>query len=164
KTADLEASFDQTRRQLGEQRDALQGRIDRLRRALQEELQPGTADYRARSKELALLEAEMQYFIESKGAEIEQGLAESLRSIYDDIHATVQVVAEDRGIDIVLAADQMPSEAPQAPTQVRQQILLQKVLYWTPRVDLTDDVVARLNTEYEAVRKKTSSGTPEPGD
>jgi len=33
-------------------------------------------------------------------------------------------------------------------TALRQQILLQKVIYYTDRMDITEEVLTRLNTEY----------------
>lgn len=154
KTRDLEADFEGVRRRLNEQRDALRDRVERLNRSLQEELKPGTEEYRARRKELAMADAELKWFLDSESLRIEQGLADSLQEIYKDIHAAVREVAQERGIDIVLATDQLPETAPESAGQVRQQILLQKVLYWNPRLEITDDVISRLNRNYEASRKK----------
>ncbi len=150
RTADLEARFEQVRQKLNEERESLRGRIERATRSLQEELKPGTSEFRERRKELAMLEAQLQYFVESEGKQIEQELAESLRSIFNDIHAMVRVIAEEKALDIVLVADRMPDGPAENTTQVRQQIVLQKVLYWTPKVDITADVVSRLNERYKA--------------
>ena len=156
KTADLEAMFEQRRKQLNEQRDAMQQQMEKTKRSLEEELKPGTGEFEQRRKQLAMQEAELQWFAESEGQKIEMALAGSLRVIYDDIAAVVREVAEERGIDIVLAADQMPPAAPTTTQQVRQQIVLQKVLYWHPRVDLTEAVVARVNARHAATK------TPKP--
>jgi Skp family chaperone for outer membrane proteins len=149
KTADLEAKFEGVRRKLNQQRDALREKVELTGRSLQEELKPGTEEFWARRKKLALLEAELQYFMESESKRIETELARSLERIFADIHTVVQAVAQEKGIDVVVAADRMPRDGADSPTQVRQQILLQKVLYWSPRVDLTADIVARLNTRYK---------------
>ena len=163
KTSDLEAQFEQRRAQLNQQRDALRDKIDRARRSLQEELKPNTPAYEQRRKELALLETELQWFVDTEGQKVEGGLAQSLRSIYDDIKAVVHEVAENMGIDVVLAADQLPQEAPSSTAQARQQIMLQKVLYWSPGVDITDEVVARLNQRYNKARRPaTTSGAARP--
>jgi len=154
KTTDLEAQFEGVRRVLSDQREALRDRVERTSRSLQEELKPGTEEYRQRRKELALFEAELQWFVESEGKKIEQDLAGSLKLIFMDIQAIVREVALEQGIDIVLAADQIPSNDPETPTQMRQQIVLQKVLYWSPHVDLTDAVVERLNAKYGAEKAK----------
>ena len=150
KTAELEAQFDAVRRKLNQERDSMKEKIERANRSLQEELKPGTDEFRARRKQVALMEAELQWFVESEGQKVEKGLAESLRSIFDDIHAAVREVAQEKGIDIVLASDQLPAETPESPTQVRQHILLQKVLFWTPSLDLTEDVITKLNARYKA--------------
>lgn len=149
KTSELEAQFDVIRKKVNQERDAMKDKIERGNRSLQEELKPGTDEFRNRRKEIALMEAELQWFMETEGQKVERGLAESLRSIYNDIQATAREIAEEKKIDVVLAADQLPPDTPDSPQQVRQHILLQKVLYWSPGVDLTQDVIARLNAKYK---------------
>ncbi len=151
KTTDLEAQFDALRRRLGQERDAMKDKLDRANRSLQEELKPGTEEYRQRRRDIAIMEAELQWFIDNEGQKVEKGLAESLRNIFDDIQAAVREIAEEQGIEIVLAADRLPGDSPDSPAQARQMILLQKVLYWKPEVDLTEAVVARLNKNYKPV-------------
>ena len=150
KTADLEAQFDAIRRRLNQERDSMKEKIEKANRSLQEELKPGTDEFRARRKQIALMEAELQWFVESEGQKVERSLADSLRSIFSDIQAVVREVAQEKGVDIVMACDQMPAETPDSPTQVRQHILLQKVLFWVPGLDLTEDVVTKLNAGYKA--------------
>jgi len=154
KTADLEAKFEGVRRSLSDQETSLRDRIERTRRSLQEELKPGTQEFSERRKQLAMLEAEHQWFVESEGKTIERDLASSLKLIFLDIQGTVRELAQERGIDIVLSADEVPPSEPETPTQMRQQIVLQKVLFWSPSVDLTDAVVERLNTKYNAEKAK----------
>ena len=155
KTADLEAQCETIRHGLNDQREALRDRIERTSRSLQEELKPGTPEFRARRKELAMLEAELQWFVESEGKKIEGDLAASLLLIFADIQAVVREVAAEKGIDVVLSADQMADANPETPMQVRQQIVLQKVLYWSPRVDLTSEVIERLNAKYGAEKARS---------
>lgn len=157
RTSDLEARFDQQRAKFNQQRDALREKIERATRSLQEEFKPGTTEFEERRKQLAVLEAELQWFVETEGQKTEEGLASSLRSIYGDIEAVVREVAEERGIDVVLASDQLPDDPPGSTRQARQQIVLQKVVYWNPRVDLTDEVVARLNAKYKSQGSRSDS-------
>jgi len=164
KTADLEAHFEGIRRKLNERRNTLKDKIDRTGRSLQEELKPETEAYRERRKQLALLEAELQWFVESEGQRAEQGLAESLTEIYGDILRAVREVARESGIDVVLAADKLPDMPPNSAVHVRQQILLQKVLYWNPRLDITDQVVTWLNANYGLERAKRSDGVAPPNE
>lgn len=149
-TKDLEAQFEQHRVKFNEQRGALQMKIEQARRSLTEELKPGTQVFAERRKQLVMLEAELQWFVDAQGQQIEFGLAQSLRRIYADIREAVTELAEERGIDVVLAADRLPPEAPPTTQQARQQIVLQKVVFWSPRVDLTEEVITRLNAAYQA--------------
>ncbi|MEK6677521.1 MAG: OmpH family outer membrane protein [Planctomycetota bacterium] len=149
RTADLETHFDGLRVKFQQQRDSQKEKLERMAKSAQEELKPGTDEFRERLKQLAVMEAEMKWFVETEGRKIEDGLKGSLRSIFEDIQVVVRQVAEEKGMDVVLAADRLPDSLPDSPTQLRQQIILQKVLYWSPKVDITADVVARLNTLYE---------------
>lgn len=149
KTKELENHFEALRKSLGQQRDSMRERIERAKVGLQEELKPGTEEYHNRRKEIAMMEAELQWFVESEGQKVERGLAQALRSIYDDIHAAVKEIADEQGIQVVLAADTVPADPPDTPSQARQTILLQKVLYWKPDVDLTDAVLTRLNQRFK---------------
>ena len=159
RTGDLEERFKVMEDKFREERDVYRGRIERTTRSLQEELKPGTDAYELRRRELAMLEAEAQYFVESKRREIAASLARSLRSIFDDIEAAVREVALEKGVDIVLASDELPDRIPTDPSDARQQILLQKVLFWGPDVDLTDEVIVRLNAKYAAQQATSPSET-----
>jgi len=166
KRVDLEAQFDALRQELRQQRDALQDKLSRARKSLEEELKPGSDAYAARQKEVAMLEAELQWFVDSQGKKVEAGLALSLREIFDDIKMVVHEIAQQKGYDLVVASDDLPADTPDSPTQVRQFILLQKVLYWSPQVDITEEVAARLNERYAATGgiKPAEGGAKPAGD
>jgi Skp family chaperone for outer membrane proteins len=160
KTRDLEDQFEQKRVVLNQQRQELNGKIERTKQSLKVELKPGTPEFAARRKELAMLEAEMQWFVDSEGQKIEAGMGAALLGIYDDIQKVVYEIAQERGIDLVLAADQLPAEPPQSPNQVRQQIALQKVVFWSANVDLSNEVIVRLNEKYKAAGGKAGLAAP----
>lgn len=162
RTADLEAQFEQQRIKFNEERSTRQQRIQRLEQSLQEELKPGTPEFEGRRKDLAMQQAELQWFVESESQRIERALAESLRVIFSDILESIREVSDEQGIDIVLAADRLPEEPAQNTSQVRQQIVLQKVLHWNPRVDLTEMVITRLNERYRARKLTSPSGAAPP--
>lgn len=150
KRIDLESQFEAKRKELSAKKDDLKQKVDRSTRSLQEELKPGTEAYRDRARELAMQRAELEFFMESESQRIEVELADTLRAIFDDIVAVTRQVAEQRGIELVLSADNLPQGQAENPTQMRQQIVLQKVLYWRPEIDLTEEVVTRLNEQYKA--------------
>lgn len=147
---DLEAQFEAKRKELSQKKDELKQKVDQTTRSLQEVLKPGTQAYRDKARELTLQRAELDFFIESESQRIEIELAETLRTIFDDIAAVTRQIAEQRGVDLVLSADTLPQGQAENPTQMRQQIVLQKIIYWRPEIDLTDEVVTRLNDQYKA--------------
>ena len=144
------------------QRDAKRDKIERLQRSLREELKPGTDTFIQRQKELAMAEAEMQWFVDSESVKVERGLATALRGIYQDIQTIVRQVANDKGIDVVLSSDFLPNSLPENSAQMRQQILLQKVVYFNPSLDITDEVVTRLNATYESKKRNPGVGSAAP--
>lgn len=158
KTADLEARFASIRQQLSARRDEMTNKANLLKRSLQEELRPGTEAYDARLRELVILEAEMKAFVDIETAKVERGLAQALREIYNDIKLAVHSVAESKGLLLVVATDQLPDVPPESARQLREQIMFQKVLYWQPSVDITDEVISALNAKYLAERGSAPAG------
>lgn len=158
KTADLEARFAAIRQQLSARRDEMTNKANLLKRSLQEELRPGTEAYDARLRELVILEAEMKAFVDIETAKVERGLAQALREIYNDIQLAVQSIAQSKGLALVVATDQLPDVPPESARQLREQIMFQKVLYWEPRVDITDEVISALNAKYLAERGQSPAG------
>ncbi len=164
RTIDLESQFETRRAKFNQDRDAMRDKAERLAKATREELKPGTDEFRERAKQVALLEAELKWFVEAEGQKLEEGLKASLRSIFEDVQAVVRELAEEKGFELVVAGDQLPEQPPDSPAQLRQQILFQKVLYWNPRVDITPEVISRLNARYQARGSDASKGgTPPAG-
>lgn len=158
--ADLETKLDQERVQFNKRRESIRDQMNRLAQSLQEQFKPGTDEFNQRSKQLTLLDAELKWFTESEGLRIEQVLAESLQQIFLDIQEAVREIAEEKNIDVVLAADRIPPDKPHNTSQARQQIVLQKVVYWNPRVDITQPVITRLNERYRARMMTTPAAPP----
>ena len=166
KTTDLEATFEQRRVAFNQRLNELRQKIDTTKRSLQEELKPATPEFEERRKELTMSQAELQWFTDSEGQKIEEGLALSLREIYTDIQGVVAAVAKEQNLDLVLAVDRLPADPPANTQQARQQIVLQKVLYWEPRTEITEEVATRLNTNYKAAKPAGADGAapPQPQD
>jgi Skp family chaperone for outer membrane proteins len=165
KTADLEDQFNVQRQEFNQERERRKEEMDKLARALKEQFKPGTADYQARQRQLVVLEAELKIFDEQEGTRLEQQFTESLKAIFDDIRAMVGLIAEERSFDLVLVADQLPTEDIPNPSIMRQQIAMQRVLYYSPHLDITNEVIARLNADYrKRLRPETADSATSPQD
>ncbi len=159
RTGDLEQEFEVLRLKFNEERNRRVEEIRKKREQVAAQFKPGTKDFLKRQEEIMILEARLKFYEQSEGVKLEMAIASALRTLFEDIKRMVSIVATEKGFDVVLAAEQLPAQIPDA-NALKNQILMQKVLYFNPRVDLTSEVSARLNSEYQA--RKAQSPAPAP--
>jgi Skp family chaperone for outer membrane proteins len=145
-TKDLEAKFDERRRELANEADRRKAEIDVKREALAS-FKPDTADYKERRDQITELEVRFQVWAGTKDQQLKDSHKEWLLRIYTDIRAAVQKVAQEQGIDLVLTYEDVTEEAPDSKA-LRQQLLLEKVIYFDTRLDLTESVLNEVNSSY----------------
>lgn len=165
------ATVDLTRllNQLDEQR-ALQQDIKRLDRDLLEKLQmrkdaiaalqadldplePGSPLFLERSGELLLAKKDVQAFEEYRFTTIDLHMALNLQKMYWKTNEAVKKLANGRFQLIlysdVLTAFRFPESSRLSRTaQVRQQIASRTMLHAEPSLDLTDELIQRMNNAY----------------
>lgn len=159
RTGDLEQEFEVLRLKFNEERNRRVEEIRKKREQVAAQFKPGTKDFLKRQEEIMILEARLKFYEQSEGVKLEMAIASSLRTLFEDIKRMVSIVATERGFDVVLAAEQLPAQIPDA-NALKNQILMQKVLYFNPRVDLTSEVSARLNSEYQAGKAQSPAPGP----
>ena len=78
-----------------------------------------------------------------------------LRDFYNKIKSSVATLAEENGYDIVLISDVQrevvvnpQSEIPRE-VQVLERIGLQRAMYTSSQIDITEQIVAHMNLEWE---------------
>jgi Skp family chaperone for outer membrane proteins len=86
--------------------------------------------------------------------------------LFDKIRLTIGQIAEERKIDLVVAdqgADLTPDELEKlSADQVNQMLHAHNVLYTSKTLDITDDVIARLNAAYKGSTPPAAPTTPAP--
>jgi len=75
-----------------------------------------------------------------------------IENLYRSITDAVGLVAAENGYDLVLSREGEPSFKDANLQQVLNLIALRKVLWADESVDLTDQVIQRMNNEYENIR------------
>ena len=106
--------------------------------------------------EVALMQLRLEQWGNAKAREVDREEALKWRSIYRNLMRETKRVAEAEGIDIVLVDDsgseirtennaQVPLQA-----QVIQQITTRRVLFAKNTIDITDQVIIRMNNAVEA--------------
>lgn len=165
-TVDLKKLWDE----LDEQR-ALQQDIQRLDRDLLEKLQlrkdavaalqadldtlePGSARFLERSGELLLAKKDVQAFAEYRFSTIDLHVALNLQEMYWKTNDAVKDLANGR-FQLILYSDvltefRFPESLRLSRTaQVRQQIASRTMLHAEPSIDLTDELIQRMNNAYQ---------------
>ena len=109
-------------------------------------LKPESSDYLAQRKELidkqARLEAQQKFYKEQ--AILKQ--YKLTKELYQDILRITSELAEQKGLDLVLEKDEI-DEISLSVNEISRTISTHKVLYSGECVDITDEVVARLDKE-----------------
>lgn len=147
-TRGLEQQFEQQRQASAEKAQGRRGELDAKARAIVEQFKPDTREFEERQAEYQQLESEYRIWADVEEKRLKNEHKRWLRTIYRNVRDMVRQISESRGIDLVLTYDQLSDDAPDS-NALRQQILLQKVIYSSARVDLTKEVIERLNQEFQ---------------
>jgi Skp family chaperone for outer membrane proteins len=108
------------------------------------------------SDEIALDRIKHQFWFREAQAELEVEKAVRLQNLYRSIKAAIAEMAEAEGYDMVVlndSSDDVPFDREArvpAQIQILQQVTNRKILYLKPTIDVTDDLIVRMNNEYRA--------------
>jgi Skp family chaperone for outer membrane proteins len=146
-TKDLEAAFDARRRAAAEEAANKKTAIDKKREALLAR-KPESKEFAELEQEVTHLEVEYEVWASVQEKSLKADHKRWLMRIYNNVREAVAEVAAPAHVDLVLTYDKLTEEAPDS-IALRQQILLQKIIYFDDRIDLTQAVLTRLNEKYE---------------
>jgi len=145
---DLSEDFRQRSEAISHERDKRAARI----KAMQEELgglEPGSDDYEPLlqnvQREAIEAEAWQQYKMTLAARDHHRLTTE----MYEEILTMVQAIAEQQGYSLVLFREGRSTQT-ESLQQLLGQVENRKVLYSSPRIDVTQMVLARLNQQYHA--------------
>lgn len=136
----------------------LQADIDARTAALEEmneELEiytPGTEEYQQVEAKLTMDSHELRAFVEWGHRRLEVKKASSLRRLYSSIKQSVEREAKENGYDVVFVNDSLQPVTPSDEAETRRQITARRMLYSNPQLDITQDIVSRMNREFSAAR------------
>lgn len=159
-TVDLERVFNQLEERtaadedLTKMADELQRDGDRRAKAidaLEEELEvytPGSEQHQELLNKLALASHEYRAFVEWGRRKIDVKKAATLRRIYSSIKDAIEREAKDKGYDIVFVNDSLSPIPVSDESETSRQISARRMLYSSPQIDITRDVIGRMNNEF----------------
>lgn len=115
-------------------------------------LMVGSEEYERRLNEAHRLSIDRKAWMEFQSQLAERDRLRLTKEMYDEVIATVDVIAKQRGIEIVIyrKGQEEPAESM---AQLLQQVELRKVIYASDKADITDAVLLSLNEAYRAGKK-----------
>jgi Skp family chaperone for outer membrane proteins len=147
---DLSEDFRKRSEAITHERDKRAARIKAMQQEL-EGLEPGSDDYESIlqnvQREAIEAEAWQQYKMTLAARDHHRLTTE----MYEEILKMVQVIAEQQGYTLVLFREGRSTQT-ESLQQLLGQVENRKVLYNSPRIDITQIVLGRLNQQYHAGR------------
>jgi len=108
---------------------------------------------------IAMERMKHQFWFQEARMELEVEKALRLQELYKSVKEAIADLAEAEGYDIVTlndSSDELPfdreSRMP-AQIQILQQIATRKMLYLNPAIDVTEDLVVRMNNAFRAAQQ-----------
>lgn len=145
---DLERIFGQAKIAIETEANDRKNKMD----LLQKELDSGafakdSPDFQDRLLRLEVSKVENEFWLRQQDRLLGQDRKKYFEEIYRQVSTASQDVAQSQGVDIILAVTPVDFDVPDAAVLINQ-ILQKKVVYATPRVNLTALVIERFDNEY----------------
>ncbi len=145
--------FDQDQRtareQLQKQAETKQKAASTMKSEL-DTLAPGTPAYTQKQQELELAAVEFQAWSQYEQVKVNREAAVRIEGLYRKSIDAIDRMAQEMGYDLVLYREAQTKFQYENIQQLLQQIGFRKVLYATDGIDITDQVIQRMNNEFEA--------------
>jgi len=148
---DIRTELDLKEKQITATDEGLRKKIERLQEQL-ESLAVDSKEYESRLRELSKLTVERMVSKETEERLILQRRLRETEQMYREILDTIASVANERGFHVVIHREEMET-ASRSAGELLNKIASRKCLYWSPSIDITAEVMDRLNKKYREKRK-----------
>jgi Skp family chaperone for outer membrane proteins len=118
-----------------------------------EELKPGSKEYDVQLNKMTQLTIDRQAFLNYQDELAKRETFRYTKEVYQDVLDGIEKVAKERGVQLVLFKES-PNLVSRTYDELLEQISRRKVLFSDPSLDITDDVLKRINRDY-VVKKGT---------
>lgn len=113
-------------------------------------LQVGTERYDQLESQYIQKSIEYQAWIEFMRRQIDREKALVLEKVYNSVKQAVRDMAVQHGYDIVYLNDSLKPLQRGSEASIQQQISARRMLFTGPSLDITDDLIQRMNNAYAA--------------
>jgi len=122
--------------------------------AFQDNLRTDSPQYAEKDKELQTAKIDLEVWAQIQQAESQRTNKLQTKALFDKIVNAVASVATAKGVDLVIADQhpELPDNFMEQATleQVRATLGQRNVLYSSPQVDITQDVITQMDANYAA--------------
>jgi Skp family chaperone for outer membrane proteins len=146
RASDLSIEFNGRRDRVKAEDDEKLKQMD-AQAAMIKELATGSKKYDEEVEKLQKMDAERQVWRKIQEQTVMRDYRLATEQMYNEINTTIAAVAKEQGFDIVLYRDSVELNS-ETPTELLGKIALRKVLYNDPSLDITDQVIERVNATY----------------
>lgn len=151
KVKDLEETLEKQQKALVDDLEA-RAKVIREIEAQMKTLAPDSPLYQELRSQRALKLGEAEARKKLGELEIKEKQRAFRLKIYQDILDACKFIAQERGIDLVLKIDAPSSEEEEERSGIELRILYRQILFSSDRLDITVDVVKKMNAEYEKIK------------
>ena len=152
--AAIEQRFQSKLQELRDEGQQRQERIQRLQQELQGPLGQAAEDFHEKQAELQEAAMEHEVWAQFQQRQVQVEMAREVDRMYRKMLDMVDEIAQDIGYDIVMNYQAEPQfrldGSTSAPQALEQQIRMRSVIYAAETADITEQVVQRMNTAFEA--------------
>jgi Skp family chaperone for outer membrane proteins len=131
-------------------------KIKQMETELEDHL-PGTPKYKELSEKYSMAAYDYRALLEFDKAKIDKERAKTLKRIYLDIRTAVAQLAKERGYDIVFVDDSINEIPTAGEEETNRQISARRMVYTSPSVDITQELIAHMNKAFAAPAPATKT-------
>lgn len=121
-------------------------------KAAMELLKPDAPQYEEANRAFMTAAIEHKNWLEVSRAQAARNEKMLTKMLFDKITSTIAELAKERGIDLVVAEQPAFNVERMTSEQLTQAMAQRQVLYTSATTDLTNDVIARLDENYNAAK------------
>jgi len=147
KRDDFNKTLEEFRRQKAQEIENRRVEIRRLQDKIQL-LAPGSEERKSEEENLSRKRLEFETEGRLAAQEVDQKYRALLAEIYRDISEQVKRFSEENGYDLILKTEALETDT-SSTAELKLRLSTQKILYYSPRLDVTGKIIEVLNKEYK---------------
>jgi len=137
--------------------DAMSKAVNRQQEDLKE-LKPDTPQYQAALLQAAEAAGDYKAKVDFNRAKLDIEKARMMLYLYKQIREAARQMAQERGYAIVFVDDSKAAIPPGTEEETNRQISARRMVYTSPEIDITDELISRMNNAFNMAGPAPAGG------